>query len=138
MSIFFLSDRESTISGGLGRRWRQRPRFYLRLKIHLAVRAVAKGFVFRVPTAAKANSSPAGQIKGVPGRVADCEFSFYPDRSIVVDSDFCQFILLGWMSSALVMRGFSPGHRGRVSPHLRLPAAGAKGLDEHQNQNCQE
>jgi len=47
-----------------------------------------------MPTSAKADRGPARQVKNATARVANREFTFHSDRTIIVDSDFRQTLLL--------------------------------------------
>jgi hypothetical protein len=51
--------------------------------------AVAEGFVFRMPTTAKADYGAATQVKGVPLRVVETELTFHAQRAIVSYMYFC-------------------------------------------------
>ena len=66
---------QSLCRGGLWRRRRQRPGLDLRLEPHLLMRPVAKWFVFRMPTAAKADYRTPGQVKDRSVRIDDFKIS---------------------------------------------------------------
>jgi hypothetical protein len=47
-----------------------------------------------VPTPAEADGSAAAQIESVAFRIADCEFPFHSERTILLDRDLCHLLIL--------------------------------------------
>ena len=85
-----------TLLRRFGSRGRQGAGLDFRLETGRAVGAVAEGLVLRMAAAAEANRGAARQVKRVPRRIANGEFAFHADRTVIVDGNLCQTILLGF------------------------------------------
>jgi hypothetical protein len=69
---------------------------HLGLEFKFLMAAVAERFVFRMPTAAKADGGAAGEVEGFTFSVVECELTLNAQRAVVsyVYSCFGQVILL--------------------------------------------
>ena len=66
---------------------------HLGLKPSFFVAAVAKGLVLRMPAAAKAYACAPSQAEGLAFSIAEHDFAFHPQGTVVMDRDFRQVLL---------------------------------------------